>query len=624
MNLFNKSKKIQSVCLTLMVLMTSFISSASNVQQVNNVDTLEQKITSIREKYGVPALGVTIIEANKPAKVYASGIANKAHQEQVTGKHLFRFGSITKLLPGIAILQLQEQGKLVLTDNLKDIAPGIQFENPWHQTNPVKIMHLLEHTTGWDSHPAEQQILKDDALSLKSVLEIYPQSRVSRWVPGTRSAYSNTGPTVAARIVEVVSGMTFSDYVDTHIFKPLGMNNSAILKPDNWSSFGVTPHFNNGLEVGFEHIATRPASALTASMEDMAKFINLFLHPEQSQILTAKSVERMQRIESELGFANGLTTFQGFAHAKDSIKGQLFYGHNGGIPGAISAIRYNPKTQSGFAFALSKVSGAAFNEIKSVIADHLIEKSIIAKKTPQLLNPVFSKTSGIYTKINSTMSLSNITDYFTSAVKVNIFDKGLTFTWLLGGYQLAYHQQDNSAVLYSSKGLAQVTLANDPISGEVLLRHSDVYQKTAAWVFYSKAAALALSMILILTSVFYVFYSVLTCLVMQVRHKLKAALSLPRLLIFICTALILAAVLPILLVDESILFKNLVWIDPILLLTTTFYPVLVMLTVWLCCKQFKKLEKGFHRFYLSSIVMAHTLFAVYLMSYQLFAIQLSA
>lgn len=46
MNLFNKSKKIQSVCLTLIVLMTSFISSASNVQQVNNVDTLEQKLTS--------------------------------------------------------------------------------------------------------------------------------------------------------------------------------------------------------------------------------------------------------------------------------------------------------------------------------------------------------------------------------------------------------------------------------------------------------------------------------------------------------------------------------------------------------------------------------------------------
>ena len=167
---------------------------------------------------------------------------------------------------------------MVLTDNLKDIAPGIQFENPWYQTNPVKIMHLLEHTTGWDSHPAEQKILKDDALSLKSILDIYPQSRVSRWVPGTRSAYSNTGPTVAARIVEVVSGMTFSDYVDTHIFKPLDMNNSAILKPDNWNSFGVTPHFNNGLEVGFEHIATRPASALTASMEDMAKFILSLIH----------------------------------------------------------------------------------------------------------------------------------------------------------------------------------------------------------------------------------------------------------------------------------------------------------------------------------------------------------
>ena len=74
-----------------------------------------------------------------------------------------------------------EQGRLHLDDEVKALVPEVKFYNPWHDTHPIRVVHLLEHTTGWDSHPAEQKILKDDALSLKSILDMTPAEYLRRF-----------------------------------------------------------------------------------------------------------------------------------------------------------------------------------------------------------------------------------------------------------------------------------------------------------------------------------------------------------------------------------------------------------------------------------------------------------
>lgn len=96
MKQFKKLNKIKSLCLTLMLSVTSFISAANSEQVINKADTLADKIEAIRVKYRIPAVGVTILSPEKPVQIYTLGIANKAQQTQVTQDHLFRFGSITK------------------------------------------------------------------------------------------------------------------------------------------------------------------------------------------------------------------------------------------------------------------------------------------------------------------------------------------------------------------------------------------------------------------------------------------------------------------------------------------------------------------------------------------------
>ena len=342
------------------------------------------------------------------------------------------------MLPGIAILQLKEQGKLQLTDNLRDIVPEFSFENEWHESHPVQIQQLLEHTTGWDNHPSEQKIFEHDQTSLKEVLDIYPQSRVSRWVPGTRSAYSNTGPTVAAYVVEELTGMSFSDYVEEHIFQHLGMDNSHLLKPANWQSQAVMPYLNNGMAAGYEHIATRPASSLTAPMSDMNKLLNLFIYPTDSEVLSADSVYRMQRIETELANKAGVASYQGFAHSKDIINGEVFYGHNGGIPGAISAFRYHPQSQTGFVFALNKASGSAFSQIKTALAEHLghFPRTNSPKSLP--IDSSFRDAAGMYVKLNTGNKNGDLVSYFSNAAEVSVNNETVNFKWFGNGYKVTY------------------------------------------------------------------------------------------------------------------------------------------------------------------------------------------
>ena len=65
-------------------------------------------------------------------------------------KPCFRIGSNSKIFVALAVLKLQEQGKLSLKDRVRDLIPEIKFENGWEDTNPILVEHFLEHTTGWD------------------------------------------------------------------------------------------------------------------------------------------------------------------------------------------------------------------------------------------------------------------------------------------------------------------------------------------------------------------------------------------------------------------------------------------------------------------------------------------
>src|SRR5262249_41532913 len=147
-----------------------------------------------------------------------------AANRPATAETLFRIGSTSKAFTSLSILMLVDQGKLSLDDPVHKLVSELWFENPWESTDPVRVVNLLEHTTGWDDiHLREYAKDAPPSMTTLQGLDYDHHSRTSRWRPGTRFAYCNSGPPAAAYIVEKLTGQRLEDFVQQNLFNPIGM-----------------------------------------------------------------------------------------------------------------------------------------------------------------------------------------------------------------------------------------------------------------------------------------------------------------------------------------------------------------------------------------------------------------
>ena len=193
-----------------------------------SLEELQQKLEAVLKESHVPGMSVALVRKDGPEWVAALGVADVANQRAATAETLFRIGSTSKAFAALAILKLVEEGKVSLEDPVHQLVPEVWFENRWEESDPIRVVHLLEHTTGWDDmHLREYAIEADPRVELREAFDFDRTSRISRWQPGTRMAYCNSGPPVAAYIVEKITGQKFEDYVAQNFFQPIGMKTAT-------------------------------------------------------------------------------------------------------------------------------------------------------------------------------------------------------------------------------------------------------------------------------------------------------------------------------------------------------------------------------------------------------------
>jgi CubicO group peptidase (beta-lactamase class C family) len=237
---------------------------------------LQQEIELVLNDYVGLSAGIALVRKGQPDWIVTLG-SNVVDGKKVNS--IFRTASLSKVFVALAILKLQENGQLKLEDRIKDIIPEIEFENPWEETHPIRIVHLLEHTTGWDEiHLVERVHNQNPPIPLKKALEFHPHSRKSRWVPGSRMSYSNSGYAVAAYVVEKVSGQFFEDYVDSALLNPLRMNHSTYFNDSLYQKWGAETYSWAMEKVNYKNELYRPSAALNSSPNDMAQVLKLLLN----------------------------------------------------------------------------------------------------------------------------------------------------------------------------------------------------------------------------------------------------------------------------------------------------------------------------------------------------------
>lgn len=220
---------------------------------------------------------VAVVKDGKLVFAKGYGYADVAKKLPISPETtLFRPGSISKLFTWTAVMQQVEQGKLNLDT---DINGYLDFKVPPAFGKPITLREIMTHSSGFE------ETIKDlfvgsasDLRPLSEYLQVHMPARI--FPPGVTPAYSNYATTLAAYIVERVSGEKFNDYVEQHIFKPLNMTHASFRQPLPAS---LQPDMSQGYILGsgeprpYEFVQVAPAGSLAASAVDMTHFMIMHL-----------------------------------------------------------------------------------------------------------------------------------------------------------------------------------------------------------------------------------------------------------------------------------------------------------------------------------------------------------
>jgi CubicO group peptidase (beta-lactamase class C family) len=243
---------------------------------------------------------------------------------------LFRWGSTSKLFTWTAVMQLVEQGKIDLD---ADVNGYLDFVIPAREGRPVTLRNIMTHTAGFEERLTGLIGVEADGVApLGEFLKQYVPARI--FAPGETPAYSNYATALAGYIVARTAGVSFDDYMDERIFKPLAMANSTFRQPlpERFKATMSKGYKSASLPAQpFEIVGPGPAGALTSTGDDMAHFMiahlqdgrygeNAILKPETAQEMHGSALTLLPGINRMLlGFyEDNLNGHRVIAHGGDT------------------------------------------------------------------------------------------------------------------------------------------------------------------------------------------------------------------------------------------------------------------------------------------------------------------
>ena len=243
-------------------------------------DQIGQKIQDYVKEHEKTTAGMATAVFDKDGTIYQGnfGYMNKEKGVKADDSSVFEWGSVTKLTVWLSVMQLWEQGKINLEEDIRTYLPEGFLKNLRYD-KPITMLDLMNHQAGFD----ETTFYMRSDKSIEEILK--EQQPIQSFEPGTVTAYSNYGAGLAALIVERISGQTFADYAHEHIFQPLGMDKTAILPDLSDNSYvqkkrqETKGYDTKGNLLSKDHFITSiyPIGAATGTLKDLEKFAQALL-----------------------------------------------------------------------------------------------------------------------------------------------------------------------------------------------------------------------------------------------------------------------------------------------------------------------------------------------------------
>ncbi len=290
----------------------------------NSTAVIDKYVESFLDRWQINGASVAITKDEELVYAKGFGFADIQKEEPVKPGHLFRVASVSKLITAAAVMKLYEDNLLDLDnkvfgpEGILDTAFYASYRDKRYEEITVK--HLLNHSAGWSGRSGDplfnslyiaRRLKVEPPLQTDHIIE-YTLSRKLSFQPGTRYSYSNVGYAVLGKVIEVISGMPYEDYVILNILKPAGIHDMHIGKsfyheryPNEVTYYTTgkplkTSSFNGSGEIvplyygGNDIELLGPAGGWVASAPELVKLLTVLDgFDRQQDVLSNKSLMKM-------------------------------------------------------------------------------------------------------------------------------------------------------------------------------------------------------------------------------------------------------------------------------------------------------------------------------------------
>lgn len=297
------------------------------------------------------------------------GYADRARNQRVDDRTIFHYGSITKTLTAIAVMQLRDRGELALDDPITRWVPELrQVHDPYGMIDSITVRMLLSHSSGFQNPTWPYKEGKPwepfEPTTWNQLVAMMPYQEL-HFRPGSRYGYSNPGYIYLARVIEQLTGDPWETYVQKNILSPLGLGRSyfgvtpyylAADRSDNYTvlrdSTGAVVVHDNGRE--FDPGITIPNGGWNAPLADLATYVAFLtgathgdtaLARRYDIVLPRRTLEEMWRPVVSVGTVpDSIQESVGLGFFLLKRGGRMLVGHTGSQAGFLSFLWMDPAT----------------------------------------------------------------------------------------------------------------------------------------------------------------------------------------------------------------------------------------------------------------------------------------
>lgn len=336
-------------------------------------------------EWGIGGIAVALVDDRRTVWVEGFGEAK--------ADSVFRCGSISKLFTAIAVMQLVEEGKLTLDAPLESFAPGLLPVVPFSNTPPVTLRQVLCHRSGLIREPPVGGYFDDTEPGMKRTVESLAGA-VLPTPPNAKTRYSNAGPTLAGRVVELLAQKTFGDYQRERILGPLDMSTSfwtrreiprGRLIPSSMQVADGRGGFVRQPSPVFD-LGTVAAGNLFTTAGDLGRFVAMLAAGGEAaggRILRPGTLDEMftpQLTTEPAGFGLGFMVSRFRQHKSVS--------HNGAVYGYSSSLVFLPEQKVGVVVLSNEdLINARIQKLANLALSLMLEVKL-AEKPPGSLAPI--------------------------------------------------------------------------------------------------------------------------------------------------------------------------------------------------------------------------------------------